>query len=352
MAILTHTEPRPRPALERDHQPYVPRDRRQHYLRLDLNEDLSGPLTHIAIPRGPDLAMYPTTHDLVRDLAAALALPADYIRVTAGADEAIYGVLNAYLGAGDGVLLPWPTFVEFGAVAHAVGADVLRAAYGPDLAFPLAAYRAALQRGPRVAVLVTPANPTGEWLAPDLVSDMAASAPSTLFLVDEAYAEYGHGSVLDLGPLPANTALIRTFSKAYGLAAARVGYLIAHPRIQHMVRQVLPSYSIAGPSLVLAQAGLAHRHRIAARTRAVRQGQRRIAAWGKAHEVGVHCTSANFVLLRLATNALASDLATALEAEGVLVADRTAVLPGALRVGVGAPRHVTAFLAALDRVWR
>src|SRR5579872_2591571 len=71
MAILTPTEPRPRPALERHHQPYEPRDRRQHFLRLDLNEDLSGPLTRVAIPRGPDLAMYPTTHDLVRDLAAA-----------------------------------------------------------------------------------------------------------------------------------------------------------------------------------------------------------------------------------------------------------------------------------------
>jgi histidinol-phosphate aminotransferase len=272
--------------------------------------------------------------------------------VTAGADEAIYGLLNAYLGPGDGLLLPWPTFVEFGAVAHAIGAEILRAEYGPDLAFPLSAYRAALRQGPRVAVLVTPANPTGEWLAPDLVADLAASAPATLFVIDEAYAEYGPGSVLDQGPLPANVAVIRTFSKVYGLAAARVGYVIAQPRILHMLRQVLPSYSIAGPSLLLARAGLAQRQRIPSRVHAVRKGQQRIASWGRAHGIAVHGTDANFVLLRVHSNALAASLAVALEAEGVLVADRTAVLTGSLRVGVGAPRHVTAFLAALERAWR
>jgi histidinol-phosphate aminotransferase len=351
MALLIPAEPRPRPALERPHQPYVPRDGRHEYLRLDLNEDLSGPLAHVAIPRGAHLGMYPTTHDLVRDLAAALSLPTEWLRVTAGADEAIYGLLNAYLGHGDSILLPWPTFVEFGAVAHAIGAEILRAEYGPDLAFPLPAYRTALRQGPRVAVLVTPANPTGEWLAPDLIADLAASAPATLFVIDEAYAEYAPGSVLDRGPLPANVAVIRTFSKVYGLAAARVGYLIAPPRIQQMVRQVLPSYSIAGPSLALARAGLAQRRRIPARVRMVRRGRERIAAWGRAHGIAVHATDANFVLLRLPSNELATDLAAALEGAGVLVADRTAVLPGSLRVGVGAPRHITAFLTALERVW-
>jgi len=97
----------------------------------------------------------------------------------------------------------------------------------------------------------------------------------------------------------------------------------------------------------LARAGLRRPDRLAARVRAIQAGQRRIARWGGAHGIAVHQTAANFVLLRLDDSAKAQALAAALAQRGVLVADRTAALPGTLRVTVGAPRHVTAFLRAL-----
>ena len=341
--------PAPRPHLARLPVPTPPRAGREAYLRLDLNEDLSGPLARMReLPR-PSLAAYHTPDALAAALAAHLSVPMDHIRVTAGADEAIYGLLRAYLDPGDGLLLPWPTFGEFAVVAAGLNAEVARASYGPDLAFPLATYRALLAEGPRVAVLVTPANPTGELIDPQIVLALAAKFPGTLLVVDEAYAEYGGRSILAAGLPPANVAVIRTFSKAYGLASARVGYVVAHPRVLGAMRQVLPTYSLAGHSLALAQAALARSDRLAARVGEVRRGQRRIVAWGKEHGMDVHPTDANFVLLRLPNTAAAVDLATALEAEGVLVSDRTAVLPGTLRVAVGAPRHVSALLAALER---
>lgn len=327
--------------------PYAPAPDRPSYLRLDLNEDLSGPLARARWPTNVDLATYTPVYPLIADLAAALSVPEEFVWVTAGADEAIYGLLRAYLDPGDGLLLPWPTFGEFTKVGEGLGATFERIPYGPDLAFPLDAYAAALRRGPRVAVLVTPANPTGEVIPPDQVLALAAAAPKTLLVVDEAYGEYGGASALDQGGLPPNIAIIRTFSKAYGLAAARIGYVIARPKVLWSMRQVLPTFSPALPSMLLARAGLAHRGRLGARIRTIQAGQQRIGRWGTAHGIVVHQTAANFVLLRLDDNEQAQALAAALAQQGVLVADRTAVLPGTLRVTVGAPRHVTTLLQAL-----
>jgi histidinol-phosphate aminotransferase len=341
--------PRPRTLLATVPVPHAPREGREGFpLRLDLNEDLSGPLAPMPALRGAGLAMYPTTGALGAALARHLGLPETWIKVTAGADEGIYGLLHAYLDPGDALLLPWPTFGEFAIAGASLGARIERAPYGPDLAFPLASFRAALAQGPRVAVIVSPANPTGELIAVETILELAASAPGTLLIVDEAYAEYGGQSILEAGRPPANVAAIRTFSKVYGLAGARVGYVVARPAILDEVRKVLPIYSLAGPSLALALAGLGRQERLVRRVASVRAGIRRIERWGQAHGIDVHPSAANFVLLRLPDGASAQELARRLEERGVLVADRTAVLPGTLRVGVGAPRHVSRFLGALE----
>jgi histidinol-phosphate aminotransferase len=347
-STLLIAAPRPRPVLAQGAEPFIPRADRSSYLRLDLNEDLSGPLARVSLPANSDLASYATVHALCRDLACALAVPEERLAVTAGADEAIYGLLRAYLDPGDGLLLPWPTFGEFAKVGEGLGAACVRVPYASDLAFPLSAYGAALRQGPRVAVLVSPANPTGELIPSSTIAALAASAPETLIVVDEAYAEYAGSSILDNGTLPPNIAVIRTFSKAYGLAGARIGYVVAHPEVLYAMRQVLPTFSPALPSLLLAQAGLARRDRLPARARAARIGQAHIARWCAGRGVAVHCTAANFVLLRLPDSQASAALAAALAQRGVLVGDRSAVLPGTLRVTVGAPRHTRQFLAALD----
>jgi histidinol-phosphate aminotransferase len=342
--------PSPRNVVAAAPLPPEPRVDRAGYLRLDLNEDLSGPLVRVTMPVNADLAMYATPHELQDDLAARLGIPGRFVKVTAGADEAIYGLIRAYLDPGDDLVLPMPTFVEFPTAARGVGASIQWVPYGPDLAFPFEAFKAELRRGPRMAVVVSPANPTGDMLAPERSLELAVAAPNTLLLVDEAYAEYGGRSILDLGMPPANVAVVRTFSKAYGLAAARVGYLVAHPPVIDAVRKVLPAYSLAGSSIALALANLRQQDALRRRVRAVMAGQRRVAAWGRRHGVYVHQTSTNFVLLRFAGDAAARSLTADLEARGVLVSDRTPALSGTVRVTIGAPRHVTRFLDAITDV--
>jgi histidinol-phosphate aminotransferase len=342
--------PRPRPALEAAPLPPDLRSDRAGFLRLDFNEDLSGPLARISMPRGANVAMYPTPHALQRDLAAHLNVPESTILVTAGADEAIYGLFRAYLDSGDGVVLTQPTFVEFPTAARSVGAVIEPVPYGPDLTFPFEAFKAALRHDPTLAVIVSPANPTGDMLPPERSLELAATAPGSLFVVDEAYAEYGGRSVLDVGPLPPNVAVIRTFSKVYGIASARVGYLIADRRMIEATRKVLPAFSISGLSLAMAQANLRCQTDMVRRVAQAHAGQQRIASWGRRHGILVCVTATNFVLMRLADDRVARSLIDALEARGVLVSDRTSHLPGTIRVTVGAPRHVTAFLSAMDSI--
>jgi histidinol-phosphate aminotransferase len=339
--------PSPRAIVAAAPLPPDPRADRAGYLRLDLNEDLSGPLIRVPMPRNAHLAMYATPHVLQRDLAAHLRIPDDYIKVTAGADEAIYGLIRAYLDPGDALVLPMPTFVEFPTAARGVGAAIQWVPYAEDLQFPFEPFKAALRHAPRMAVVVTPANPTGDVLAPERVLELAEAAPSTLLLVDEAYADYGGRSILEQGLPPANVAVVRTFSKAYGLAAARVGYLVAHPPVLDAVRKVLPAYSLSGPSIDLAVANLKQQEALRRRVLSVTDGQRRVAAWGRRHGMRVHSTCTNFVLLRFDDDHNAREVTARLEARGILVSDRTPVLPGTVRVTIGAPRHVMTFLQAM-----
>ena len=132
---------------------------------------------YAALSRGDGLAMYQTTHALHRALRDHVRLPEEMIRVTAGADEGIYGLMRAYVDQGDTVLLPWPTFVEFPTAAAAVGARMIKVPYGPDLIFPLERFRAELAHRPRAAVLVTPANPTGDLIAPRTVLASGSGRP-------------------------------------------------------------------------------------------------------------------------------------------------------------------------------
>jgi histidinol-phosphate aminotransferase len=347
--ILVST-PSPRAVVSGAPLPPEPRTDRQGYLRLDLNEDLSGPLIRVPMPRNSDLAAYTTPHLLQRDLAARLGVASQCIKVTAGADEAIYGLIRAYLDPGDALVLPQPTFVEFPTAARGVGAAIQWVPYGADLQFPFAAFKAELRRGPRMAVVVTPANPTGDVLAPERVLELAETSPRTLLLVDEAYAEYGGRSILEHGMPPANVAVIRTFSKAYGLAAARVGYVVAHPPVLDAVRKVLPAYSLAGPSLAIAIANLSRQEVLRRRVHTIMAGQRRVAVWGRRHGVRVHQTATNFVLLRFDDDTAARSLTASLEARGILVSDRTPALPGTVRVTIGAPRHVTCFLRTMTEI--
>jgi histidinol-phosphate aminotransferase len=175
---------------------------------------------------------HPSNEPLRSALAERFGLPPEQVIVTLGADEGLLLVASAYLGPGRVAITADPSFAMFRVVSEAVGASVVGVPVDADWQLPLEPVLKA-GRDPSVHViwLCTPNNPTGLTLPRDFVRTVLEELPDVAIAVDEAYAEISGTSVADLILSSPNGILIRTFSKGYGLAGARVGYVVANPQI-------------------------------------------------------------------------------------------------------------------------
>jgi histidinol-phosphate aminotransferase len=209
---------------------------RRPLIRLDRNEATR--------PLSPALAQalreYITVHGVhsypdVDDLSAAIAdycgVPGPAVLPTNGSDQAISLCLSAFLRAGDTMLVARPEFAMFGVAAGLLEVAIRGVPYGPDLAFPYADFRAALDPRPDLIVLINPNNPTGTPVEVSFIEEVAARHPEVPVLVDEAYFEFTGSTVVGLLDRYPNLIVLRTFSKAFGLAGLRLGYVVARPEV-------------------------------------------------------------------------------------------------------------------------
>src|ERR1044072_4277101 len=223
-------------------------------LRLNSNE---GPrasralLTELADLDPELLRRYPDAAAVEAALAARVGWSEDRILVTAGADEALDRIYRAYAGPDRPVLLPEPTFDMLERFAALVSAPLVRVPWLTD-AFPLGAILSRLDDRIAIVVVVSPNNPTGGVASRDDVRRIAAAAPRSLLLLDQAYVEYADEDtdpvVLDLP----NVVVVRTMSKAWGLAGCRVGYAVGSANVIAVLRAAGAPYPVAGLSLALA----------------------------------------------------------------------------------------------------
>jgi len=320
MPALMPGGPRPIPPLDALPAYHVPHASAPIDLALHGNE---GPAPAPAILGALDdvetLRRYPSAAALEAKLAARLGVPAAHVLVTAGADDALDRTFRAYLAGGWGrreVILPSPTFVMLPHYAKVVGAEVVQVPW-PAEVFPEDAVRAAITPDTRAIALVTPNNPTGAVIAPEVIQRIAAAAPDALMMVDLAYGEMAAIDVSAAARACPNALVYRTFSKAWGLAGARVGYVEGPPHLLAPLRAVAPPFAVSGPSLALANARLQMGDAGLGAYVASVQNER-VHLFMALAELGTPVRSqANFVFARLASPAHAVRLRDALAAVGI-----------------------------------
>ncbi len=334
-------------------------------VKLASNEGAFGPLPASAaayrsaatqLHRYPDGGATP----LREALAARHGVPAEQVVVGNGADELIRLCGAVALDAGDAAVVPWPSFPSYLSAAGVHGADALRVSltdgHALDLDAVLSACRAPSPGGgrSRVAFLANPNNPTGTLLARDEVRRfLDEMPPGVLCVLDEAYAEYAD-------PEPQGPALVaagherlcvlRTFSKAYGLAALRVGYAVASPAVAEALNRVRPIFNVNQPAQEAALAALGERDEVARRVGHVRAARETLK--GHLDRAGLRAVAsqANFLLAET-PDGEADALAERLLRDGFVVrALRGFGAPGAIRVTCGTDEENAAFGAALERV--
>ena len=322
-------------------------------IKLASNENPFAPLPSVAeaLARGGALMnRYPDHRaTAVREaLAARLHRTADHIAVGCGSVGILQQLLLTYVDPGAEVVYGWRSFEAYPIYTQTVGGvavAVPNRGHELDMAGITAAASA---RRPPLVLVTSPNNPTGTAVThAEMVALLDAVPPTTLVVLDEAYHEYVTApdapDALGLQAGHPNLAVLRTFSKAYGLAALRIGYLIGHPDVVAAVDRVLVPFCVNGVAQAAALASLEADGELRDRVRATLAERDRLVAALRGRGADLPDAQANFVWLPVGADALG--LAVALEERGVVA--RPFAGEG-VRVTVGSPEENDRFLAAYD----
>src|SRR2546426_7755373 len=289
-------------------------------LRLDTKEGVwpPGALFGDRAEADPELLRrYPDVSAFEAALATRLGVALQRLIVPAGADEAIDRACRAFLEPGRTILLSDPSFDMFDCSATLAGGELVRIPWWDD-AFPIDAFVGRLDARTAVVAVVSPNNPTGSVATLADVRRLAAAAPNALLVLDHVYVEYADQ---DLTPavvdLP-NVLVLRTLSKAWGLAGCRVGYAVGSPYVIAVLRAAGGPYTVAAPSVALAPSPPQRRvEPPRAHVARVREERRLLSARLAAAGLAPRPSQANFVLVECGPRA--ASIHAGLAARGVLV---------------------------------
>jgi len=237
---------------------YVPpMEGRRKKIRMDFNENAIGPSPSVIkilrdLPSNI-ISTYPEYEGAYELFSESFGVDRSKMLITNGSDEAIRLIFNAYVSAGDKIVIPVPTFTIFDLEARIFGANIKEVPFNEDLSFP---EREVVEEseGSRMTVIVNPNNPTGTSARPEAIEEIAKRAD--LVFLDEAYCEFKSNSALPLLDKYDNIIVTRTFSKAYGLAGLRIGLAFANENIIKTLRKVISPYSVNTIAIECAMAAI------------------------------------------------------------------------------------------------
>lgn len=213
-------------------------------LVLDANESyVNSPYN-----RYPD----PTATDLRQWFSKKHKLSADQIIVGNGSSEMIDLIMKCTLDPNDKVMTFGPTFSIYELNARILGAETLTYPLSDEFRLDVKGFIKEMETSkPQLVILCNPNNPTGTLLATDEIERILKSAKGAV-VVDEAYIDFGGDSMLKFIDKYPQLIVLRTLSKAYGLAGARVGYLVSTPENVAVINKVRPPYNLSSIAQQLA----------------------------------------------------------------------------------------------------
>ncbi|MDO5661724.1 MAG: histidinol-phosphate transaminase [Brachybacterium sp.] len=368
----TSPEPEALPAVREDladAQPYgAPQIDVPHL--LNVNENPFPPSAELAAALGaavqsaastlnryPDREFAALRADLADFLAEESHVPAPMVEevwAANGSNEIMLQIFQAYGGPGRSALSFTPHYSMYPEYARDTVTSWQTSSRGPapDFALDAATVRDAIARhSPAIVLLTSPNNPTGTALDLDVVraACRAQAAHGGLVVVDEAYGEFrrdGVPSALTIREDHPNLLVSRTMSKAFALAGARIGYLVAHRRVVDALRTVRLPYHLSAVTQAVARTALAHRDELLSQVELLRAERDDLAAHLIAEGYDVAPSDANFLLFRPRGDR--REIWEGLLERGVLI--RVVGPEGWLRVSVGGPQDNSAFRTALQEV--
>ncbi|MBN8759474.1 MAG: histidinol-phosphate transaminase [Thiobacillus sp. 65-69] len=298
-----------------------------------------------------DMALYPdgAGFALKAKLAAKFGVDAKQIVLGNGSNDVLDMVARAFLAPGTSSVFSQHAFAVYPIATQTVGATGI-AVPARDYGHDLAAMRAAIRDDTRVLWIANPNNPTGTFLPwAEIEAFLETLPPQVLVVLDEAYGEYlptdDRGDTLAWIERFPNLLVVRTFSKAYGLAGLRVGYGFGHSDVIDLLNRVRHPFNVNAPALAAAEAALDDIEFLLRSYALNSAGMAQLVAGLKALKVEVVPSKGNFLLAKVGD---AARINQALLEQGVIVRPVANYgLPEFLRVSVGLAGQNARFLEAL-----
>ncbi len=292
----------------------------------------------------------PEGYDLRIALAQEHGIPVENVILGAGIDDLLGVIVRTFMNPGEAIVASYGSYPTFAYHVHGFGGQLKTVPYRDDMNDLEALVDAATEHKARILYLANPDNPTGSFHGREEVQELIDRLPrDCLFIFDEAYLDFvSPGAIIPVNCDDPRVVRVRTFSKAHGMAGARVGYAIAHDDIIDTFNKVRLHFGVNRVAQVGALASLQDREFIRSVVQAVEEGKRDYEALGLDLGIPVLSSKTNFVSFDFGNNERAVAVMNTLIEHGVFVR-----MPGVpplnrlVRITVGTPEDRPIFAEVL-----
>lgn len=331
-------------------------DDRYSAIRLDFNENTQG-LARLNLSdfKHHELTAYPQYGKLLARLSELYGVEPNQIMLSTGSDEALPAIATVFIEPGqDAAVIAKPTFSVIRQGLILADAKLTEASVLPDLKFDVEALeRAIATHQPKLVMLATPDNPTGATLPEEVIERWTKQYSNSIFLIDEAYYEYSGATVLPLIKQRENLLVLRTFSKAWGLAGLRVGVTLGNENLIHSLKHIRLPFPISSLAAELVHRACDFQQDIMEMARQTMRRKESIIEMLTFMGFDIINGGGNFYLLRAGANA--TKIADQLRSRNILVrnlsrgeAGPNNLLWGCLRIAVGSEEENAQLMRALE----
>lgn len=296
-----------------------------------------------------DFLRYPDYFDVTADIARYAGVRSDQVWVTNGSDQAIDLIFRTFTQQGDTVIIPKPTFSMFFHYANLSKTIIVSPKYN-ELSgeYPIDEVISSINVNTKLIVICNPNNPTGTIVNLDIIKEITEKMCGGLVLIDEAYFEFSELTAVSLVNLCPNIVITRTFSKAFGLAGLRIGYLLANEKTINQLKKTQGPYDVNRLACMAAVFALNDLSSVQQYVSEVNRAKLMLTNFFSIQKIKFYRSSGNFILFKLKD---AKSIFELLNQSGVLLKQFSEdSLRNCLRISVGSMEDVRKFINIYKKV--
>lgn len=284
----------------------IARYKNDYTLKLDMNENTLGcspnvtrVLSNISLD---DVSQYPTYGEIEAKIASTIGVSSENVLITNGGDAGITAIYTTYVSKDEEVLYAIPSYTMYKIDAQRVNANIVTVPYKEKWIYPTEDIIKNITNKTKLIIICSPANPTGDIVAEEDVCKILEAAPNTIVLLDEAYWRFTNRTPLSLKHLIDkydNLIIMHTFSKDYGLAGMRIGYLLSNPKNFEFIHKSMDPFSVNNIAVKAALAALDDQEFVKTYVDAVKESRIFISEAIKPFATEVYPSEANFMFIHV-----------------------------------------------------